>query len=243
MSYQIFASYYDELMQDVPYETWVDMTIRAASDAGISSGSLLDVGCGTGTLTRMLAKHFSVSGLDLSADMLAIAGDRESDVRMWFEGDMRDFDLGLTFDVVTSFVDSVNYVTDEEEVRAAFRSIRRHVRDGGLFLFDVHSQHKMREVFPHFSFSDKDEVKAWMWHVFPGEVPDEVEHELTFFVAEADGRYARHDEWHVQRTFAPNVYESYLKQAGFNVKQIVPMDDEDGEPERLFFVCEAVLSE
>ncbi|MDN6231872.1 MAG: class I SAM-dependent methyltransferase, partial [Staphylococcus simulans] len=101
--YEGFSQYYDELTQDQPYNQWLEIIRQATS----KRTSILDIGCGTGSLTTLLTDFKSVTGMDLSSDMLAVASQKSDSVR-WIEGDMTDFELGQNFDVITILCDSLN---------------------------------------------------------------------------------------------------------------------------------------
>src|SRR5205085_2307385 len=101
--------------------------------------SVLDLACGTGLLTRRLAREAErVVGLDASESMLSVAGSSTPghNVR-YVRGDFRDLHLDETFDAVVCGSDSLNYVQTPEELASVFRCVYRHLRPGGLFVFDV----------------------------------------------------------------------------------------------------------
>ncbi|MGL4521196.1 MAG: class I SAM-dependent DNA methyltransferase [Bacilli bacterium] len=243
MSYEVLAQFYDELMSDVPYEEWLAWTIAHLPQE--KEATLLDLGCGTGTLTIELAKHIQTIGLDYSENMLAVAYEKAQSENvnvLWLESDMRNFEVPNKVHCVTCFVDGINYLTTEEDVRATFTSVRQALHKDGMFLFDVHTPYKMTEVFPGYNYSGKAEDVAWMWHIYEGQHENEVEHELAFFLKDAQEKYDRVDELHVQRTFTAQQYTKWLEQVGFVVESVgddTHWEDRE-EPERLFFTCRAV---
>lgn len=236
MSYNRFASVYDALMQDAPYDEWEAYLRRE-----VKGGSLLDIGCGTGELSVRFARAgFQVTGIDLSDDMLAIAREKAEANGMnipLFQQDMRELDGIGQFDTAVIFCDSLNYLQSEEDVKQTFQSVCSHLKEDGLFLFDVHSSFKMNHIFTEQTFADAAEDISFIWNAFPGEYPDSVEHELTFFIQTENGEYERFDELHYQRTFEPKVYVQWLKEAGFHVEAITA-DFTNGAPapesERIF---------
>jgi len=241
-AYQHFASLYDALMAEAPYDEWLAFLKKKTAKLELSNYRLLDVGCGTGTLAMMLADAgFEVTGVDLSEEMLTIAADKaiaENQNITFVQQDMRELDLGETFPIITAFCDVVNYLETYEDVKRTFQSIYAHLENGGLFIFDVHSVYKIDHVFQGASFSFAGEALSYIWDCFDGSYEHSVEHELSFFVLEESGLYRRYDEVHRQRTFEIEAYIKALESSGFTVMAVEgdfkegPLDE---KAERLFF--------
>jgi SAM-dependent methyltransferase len=245
MSYEQFAYLYDELMQEAPYEQWVKFIKEMLVKYDVGANSLLDLACGTGELSVRLAKEgFHVTGVDLSEDMLAVAQGKadEQGVRIpFFQQDMANLEGQGLFDVVGIFCDSLNYLQTEAEVKATFSNVGEHLQQDGIFIFDVHSIYKINEVFINQTFSFNEENVSYIWNSFPGEHPNSVEHELSFFVLDDRvGKYDRVDELHFQRTYSVQQYSNWLEAAGFKLLE-VDADFEQAAPtpqsERIFFVA------
>ncbi|PLR78089.1 SAM-dependent methyltransferase [Bacillus sp. V3-13] len=245
MTYGKFAYLYDELMKDVPYDKWVDLLKEKTEKYAVDGKQLLDLACGTGQLSIRLAKAgFSVSGVDLSADMLAVAEAKAAENRLaigFYQQNMTEVTGFNEVDVAGIFCDSLNYLETEQDVKDTFRSVHSQLKKGGLFLFDVHSVYKVTQIFINQTFAVDEEKISYIWNCFPGGFPNSVEHDLTFFVLdERSGKYDRFQEYHKQRTFLISEYERWLQEAGFDVLEILA-DFEDEEPndhsERIFFMA------
>ncbi|KIQ94754.1 Glycine/sarcosine N-methyltransferase [Anoxybacillus thermarum] len=245
MTYERFASWYDQLMSDAPYNQWCALVERAVSSYQTGK-RMLDLGCGTGELALRLAeKGFDVTGVDVSEQMLAIAQmkaqERGVDLS-FFQQDMRDFGPFEPFDTIVIFCDSLNYLLQEEDVVATFSRVYDQLKSGGLFLFDVHSLFKIENVFlQHGTFASNDDQVSYIWNCYPGSWPHSVEHELTFFVRLDEGVYERVDEMHVQRTYDVDRYITWLKQAGFRLLHVWADFTEQqptNESERIFFIAQ-----
>ncbi|MDF1508285.1 class I SAM-dependent methyltransferase [Robertmurraya sp. DFI.2.37] len=242
MTYERFAYLYDELMKDVPYEQWVRIVNDSCQKYNVSGKKLLDLACGTGELSLRLQKNgYTVSGVDLSADMLTVAQAKAVDEGLaidFFQQNMVELDLLTKYDVIGIFCDSLNYLQTEEEVKQTFHQIKQFLKKDGLLIFDVHSLYKINEIFLNETFTYDDGRICYIWNCFAGEYPHSVEHELTFFVEDSSGKYERIDENHTQRSFALETYEQWLTEAGFTVLETI--GDFAGEPqansERVFFV-------
>jgi SAM-dependent methyltransferase len=244
MNYQAFATLYDHLMADAPYDEWVAFTKRSLGVDSLQGLSVLDVGCGTGELLiRLLQEGADVTGVDLSSEMLVVARDKCAAIKkqpLLLHQDMRNLEELGQFDIVTIYCDSLNYLETPEDVMTTFASVYNQLPEGGLLLFDVHSTTKVEEGFIGQTFADADDEVSYIWHSFAGEHEASVEHELTFFVQEANGSYNRYDELHNQRTYSISDYTAWLEGAGFTVEGISSDFNENpptDESERIFFVA------
>ena len=239
-SYTEFAAVYDELMTDIPYDAYVDLLDEAAG--GIAGKRVLDIGCGTGLLSVKLAKQGAqVTGIDLSADMLAVAEQRARALSLpvqFIEQPMQQLTGFTDFDLAVIAIDSLNYVADKEDVKATFRCIYSSLAVGGVLVFDVHSTFKTDVIFMEGPFTFDDGRIAYIWETEEGEQPHSVDSELAFFIQQANGLYSRFDEVHSQRTFEVHDYVEMLMEAGFSVERIfADWEDEppNEESERIFF--------
>ena len=245
MSYEHFAYLYDKLMNDAPYDEWVQFVKERIQKYNVNGGDLLDLACGTGELSVRFAKEgFTVTGVDLSSDMLAVAQAKSGveGVRIpFYEQNMIDLEMPGRFDIIGIFCDSINYLQTEEDVVSTFANVYQHLNVGGIFIFDVHSILKITQGFINQTFTLNEDHLAYIWNSFPGDTPNSVEHELSFFVLdELTGKYDRFDELHRQRTFPVQQYSNWLGDAGFKLLE-TSADFENMEPraqsERIFFVA------
>ncbi|MGG0413058.1 class I SAM-dependent DNA methyltransferase [Peribacillus simplex] len=245
MTYERFAYVYDELMKDAPYEKWLMILTAKLEQYGIGGRKVLDLACGTGEMTVELAQHgFEVTGVDLSDEMLLVANEKAVKLGLsipLFQQNMAELEGLGQFDCVTIFCDSLNYLRDEEDIVKTFSRVHEHLKDGGLFLFDIHSIYKMEEIFRDNTFAVNGEEVSYIWDCFPGEEPYSVEHDLSFFVRDDEsGLYDRFDELHYQRTYPVEQYKKWLEQTGFTVSEIMADLEEAPlvtETERILFVA------
>ncbi|GAF15409.1 methyltransferase [Bacillus sp. JCM 19045] len=241
MSYTHFAQLYDQLMGHVDYNQWLNYMKQTLKRENLSGLSVLDLGCGTGELlVRLKQAGGHVTGVDLSEDMLAIAQKKLTASGFncqLLQGDMSELDAIGSFDVVSIFCDSLNYLSNENEVKKTFANCFNLINDGGWLLFDVHSPYKINQ-FIDATFAEVDDEISYIWNSFQGEEPLSIEHELTFFVKQKNGSYDRLEELHKERSYAVHQYKTWLKQAGFLTIQVTAdfsMNQPSETSERLFF--------
>lgn len=238
--YEQFASVYDYLMQDVPYDQYVSWVLSKAPVQEFPK--LLDVGCGTGTLTlKFHALGYDVSGIDLSEDMLSIANNRLQSVGInipLIAMSMDEIEGFSNIDIVTIPIDSINYLKDEQQVIETLQRIYTTLREGGQLLFDVHSLYKMDDIFMQSPFTYDDGEITYLWYTEQGECDHSVYHDMTFFVRDDETeQFDRFDEQHFQRTYPVEIYKKWLKEVGFQ-EVIITADWTETEPteksERIF---------
>jgi SAM-dependent methyltransferase len=214
-SYTEFATLYDYLMDEAPYNEWVNLVDRTMGH----EGELLELGAGTGTLAaRLIQKGYQLTVSDLSEEMLTIAEQKIrplSESASFYVLDMRDFRLDHLFDGVLLFCDAINYLPDDQAIKETFQTVFTHLKPGGAFLFDAHSMKKMERFLEQQTFGSSDPSISYLWECFPGETEASVVHDLTFFVQQDNGLYKRIEETHEQRTYPLSHFSAILKAIGF----------------------------
>jgi SAM-dependent methyltransferase len=185
---------------------------------------ILDLACGTGAAAVALARRkFEVTGVDGSQAMLARAAERSARWKVavdWRQASLTALDLPGGYDLATCFYDSLNHLTDPEDLRKAFFGIRRSLAPGGLFFFDMNTRYALETVWNGVSDSHLDERYARFWtsHFDPETGLGRLE--TTYFVAGPDGRYARVEAVHRARGYDPDVVVAMLEEAGFTPLEV-----------------------
>jgi len=225
MSYERFAYAYDRLMEGMPYGEWLSFLRASLRLFDAHPATIADLGCGTGALAIPLAlEGYRVTGIDLSADMLAVARQKAErrnalarpDAIRWLEQDLREWQLDEPVDAAISFCDCLNYLLEEDDIRAAFRQTYAGLKPGGLFLFDVHTPQQLlayAEAQPFF-LNEPDVSYIWTSELDGRRV--QIEHDLTIFMRDGETDvFRRIEELHVQRAYALDWLEAELVAAGF----------------------------
>ena len=149
-AYTSFARVYDAFMDNIPYEEWGRYIRSLLEEYGVRERLVLDLGCGTGSMTEVLAGYgYDMIGVDLSADMLEIAMEKRQqsghDI-LYLQQDMRSFELYGTVAAVVCVCDSMNYILEEEDLTEVFRLVNNYLDPGGIFVFDLNTVYKYEEL-------------------------------------------------------------------------------------------------
>lgn len=224
--YESFARVYDTFMDNVPYDQWAEDYGRIMKEHGIQDGIVLDLGCGTGSLTLRLAeKGYDMIGVDYSMDMLEIAREKsEGKDILYLEQDMREFELYGTVGAVLCVCDSINYILEPEEVEEVFSLVDNYLDPQGLFIFDFNTDYKYREIIGERVIAEDRENMSFIWDNYYDEESRINEYALSIFVQEKDDLYRKYQELHYQRGYSLEEMKEYLEKAG-----LVFLSAEDGE--------------
>ncbi len=243
-AYTAFAYVYDEYMDNIPYDEWGQYMIELLKANGIKKGhSVVDLGCGTGTVTRMLDKEgYDIVGIDMSEDMLAIASEKilETNQEILYScQDMREFELPYKVDAFTSIGDSMNYITTVSDLESVFSCVFDNLKDGGVFVFDLKTIHFFRDILADNTYAENRDESAFIWDNYYNEEERNNEYDLAVFVMNEDGSFNRYEEQHFQHGFELEEVEMAAKNAGLKVLAVYDAFT-DNKPEinseRVYFV-------
>ena len=244
--YKDFAFFYDLLMKNADYESRFDYIIGLLAENGIGEGILLDMACGTGTLSKMFAqKGFDVVGVDASEEMLSKAQEKKLEENfdaLFLCQKMEELDLFGTLDAAGCTLESLNHVTEKEKIREIFRRVALFMNDGGVFVFDVNTLYKHREVLGNnaFVFDTENVFCAWQNTLLEDGETTQIDLDIFESDEEEDDVYVRYSEEFFERGYELNFLKKTLEQFRFEVVGIY--DDMTKEPikensERAVFVC------
>ena len=240
-AYTSFAQVYDLFMDEVPYDEWCARIADTLKEYGIEEGLVLDLGCGTGSMTeRMAARGFDMIGVDVSEEMLELADAKRrksgQDI-LYLQQDMRNFELYGTVRAIISVCDSLNYIPEEEQLLQVFRLAYNYLDPDGAFLFDMNTVYKYEKILGESTIAENREEGSFIWENYYDEQEHLNEYDLTIYVQEDDGRYSRFEETHFQRAYETERIPKLLDEAGFQTEKLLDADTKEAagpQTERIF---------
>ena len=240
--YGRFAEIYDRLTFDVGYREMADFLEQIFQKSGQRPSLVLDLACGTGSLTGELASRgYDMIGVDASEEMLMAAREKtQCGGVLFLEQPMQEFELYGTVDAIVCALDSVNYITDYEELVQVFTLCNNYLNPNGLLLFDINSPYKYQTVLADNVYTYETDDIFYTWENVYDEASKLCDFYLTFFLEQENGLYERFDEAHTQRCYTEGEILSALETAGFTVREVYDgysFAPVKAESERIFYEC------
>ncbi len=218
-AYTSFAAVYDTFMDNIPYEEWAEYLTELLKEYGISEGLVLDLGCGTGNMTELLAKAgYDMIGVDNAEEMLEIAMDKRAasgqDI-LYLLQDMREFELYGTVKGIVSICDSINYITEEKELLDVFRLANNYLDPKGVLVFDFNTVYKYKEVLGNQTIAEDRDDCSFIWDNYYYEDERINEYELSLFIKEDNSElYRKYQETHFQKAYDLDTIKRLVEESG-----------------------------
>lgn len=247
--YTSLAPVYDRLNADIDYAAWADyIEGQFARFAAKKPESVLDLACGTGSMTVELARRgYDMTGIDLSEDMLAMArqkcdGERFAHPVLLVRQNMTEFELYGTVDAITCCLDSLNYLTTADDLTRTLLHVHNYLNPDGLFLFDMNAPAKFERVYSDNAYVLEDEGILCAWQNAYNPRSKLCDFYLSIFTEENDGRWARFDEVQRERCWSLRTMKKLLAECGFELLSL--SEDFEGaeisaDTERWYFTARA----
>lgn len=247
--YSVFAYYYDDLTQNVNYhERALYFNSLIEKFGGNTSGVLLDMACGTGSICEEMAKlGYDVIGADISEGMLNVAMDKKFDSGLniqYVKQDMRNLDMFGTMDVILCVLDSLNHLPTIQDIQQTFERVSLFTEPNGLFIFDMNTLYKHKEVLANNSYIYETDDVFCAWENYYNASDNRVDITLNFFErCDANGKYNRYIEEFSEWAYSIDDILKALDSAG--LKLIAMYDDDTFNPpsehsQRVVFVSKKV---
>lgn len=247
-TYSKFALVYDNLMDNIPYDEWTSYLKKLLDDYDIKEGIIAELGCGTGNITERLAEYgYDMIGIDNSPEMLDIAmqkGAANKSSSLYLCQDMREFELYGTVRAVISLCDSINYITDKDDLVTIMRLVNNYLDPGGLFIFDFNTLHYYRDVVADNTIAeDRDDI-SFIWDNYFDEDTNINELALSLFVkdkeSESDDIYKKYSELHLQKAYTLDEIKEAIAASGLEfitAFNAFTSDTPDEDSERIYIIA------
>jgi len=204
-AYTSFAEVYDTFMDNIDYEVWGEYLHGLLKAFQVSEGVVAELGCGTGSMTEILAaRGYDMIGIDAAVEMLQKADQKRVDSGhdiLYLNQDMRELELYGTVKAVVCICDSLNYITEPEELCEVFRLVNRYLDPGGVFIFDFNTEYKYREILGEQTIAENRDEGSFIWENYYDSEDLINEYDLTLFIKAENGYYQKYEETHYQRAY------------------------------------------
>lgn len=271
--YTGFAEVYDMFMDNVPYDKWAKYLQKLLKENGAKEGIVCELGCGTGKMTRRLRDMgYDMIGIDISQDMLQIAMEQETILKkagtqnadinkveskhtksdkkknyeiLYLNQDMREFELYGTVAAVVSVCDSMNYITEKEDLLTTFKLVRNYLDPGGVFIFDMNTPYYYKKKLGEQTICENRDEGSFIWENYYDPDTKINEFDMTIYIRRntndaAHELYERFEETHFQRAYSISEVKALLKRAGLKdikVYKAFTKDTPDTVTERVYFLA------
>ncbi len=235
------SSFYDQMV-GADYQSICDFICNKIEKYNPSANLLVDLGCGSGTLSMLLSeKGYDIIGVDNSDAMLSKAIQKSTFTKdiLWLQQDMTDLDLYGTVDVIICTLDGFNYLYDEDMLQETIRRCSLFLNPNGLLIFDVNTKYKYESILQNQCFVYETSDAYCIWET--DKEDDDIYFDLTFFIKQKDGRYIRKEETQQQHYFSPDTIKFLLQQNKLICKEICDdytKAEKDSENQRIVFIAQ-----
>ncbi len=246
-AYGGFAQVYDMFMDNVDYHQWCSYAITLLHQYGMQDGTLVEIGCGTGTGTMLFTKAgYDMIGIDISQEMLEIAeSKKETEDIVYVLQDATELELPFPVPAMVSIGDSMNYITDYGDFMQVLKKVRQFLEPDGIFVFDLKTRKYFSDIGETTIAEDREEC-SFIWENYFDEETNINEYYLSVFVRGEDGRYDKYEEEHFQRGYTLDEVKKAVEAAGLKMERIYEaFSEREGseENDRVYVVVRNVQDE
>ncbi len=242
--FTVLSEYYDRL-NGADYKRYAEFVKEIFKKHGSGKEELvLDLACGTGALTQELSSlGYDMIGADISPDMLMIATQKAIENGkniLYICQDMRTFELYGTVSAVVSALDGINYLTEKEDVIKCFKNVRNYLDPNGLFIFDINSPYRFKEVLSKRDYFLEGDGVYLGWRNVYHPIKGICEFYLTLFIEDEDGAYTKREEIQTEKIWKLSEIKEMLSEAGLELVEVYSDYDmtlAKENDEKWYFIC------
>ncbi len=242
-AYTVFSTVYDKLMNDVPYEKWLENIKKIWEKYGLEPELIVDLCCGSGTMTKLLTDDgLDVIGIDKSFEMLMEARDKLP-TNLFLNQDMTEFELFGTVDSILCLCDSMNYLLEEKQVLKTLKLCDNYLNPKGLLIFDINTEYKFKELLGTNTYGGNFDDFSYIWENYYDEEKQMHEYNTTFFIKDEDGLYEKSEEVHYEKSYTIETMKKLIEQSGLELLGVFDenlFEEPKETSERIYFVCREV---
>jgi len=223
-AYEALAAFYDELTKDVDYHALASRYESLITQGSKKPELILDLACGTGRLTRIFAdRGYQMIGVDASEEMLAKAGEHESDI-LYLHQTLDTLDLYGTVDAAICSLDGLNYLPPAELI-PALRRIFLFLNPGAVFAFDLNTAEKLQSQDGEFFCDERDDLLC-IWRASFDQEEGACIYDFDLFARQAGDLWTRQSETHIEYAYTTEDIRTKLEETGFENIQITNSEEE-----------------
>lgn len=241
--YNSFSKVYDKFAYDIDYGKFVDYYEKIFEKFNVKPELVLDICCGTGSLTTLMSQKYDMIGVDFSVDMLNIAQTKNKDGKiLYLCQSMCDFELYGTVDACYSSLDSINYILEENDLYKHFKLVHNYLNPDGIYIFDISTLYKFKNILSDNVFTDECDEAFFVWQNDYDEEEKLNTMYLDVFLKNENGAYDRITEEHTERGYLPSYVSKVVKKCGFEILGIFDefsFEKYKNNSNRIFFVIQA----
>lgn len=242
-NYTYLSEVYDIFMDNIPYEDWSKYIICLLKEHNVDTGLVLDLGCGTGAITELLASEgYDLIGVDSSQEMLSMAYEKKelskNDI-LYICQDMRELELYGTVKAAVSVCDSLNYINNSQDLLKVFKLVNNYLDPKGIFIFDINTPEKYKKIGDRV-IAENREDSSFIWENSYFENEEINQYDVTMFIEDNSGKYDKVEETHIQKAYSFEEIKKIIDESGLEF--VCAYDSYTNNPcnkesERICFVC------
>lgn len=243
--YEILAPFYDTFMKEVPYKDWVNFIEKIWKSHKLTPELVLDLACGTGSLSKILAKRgYDTIGIDSSSQMLMVAKEKDNKT-MYLNQDMKSFELYGTVDAIVCLCDGMNYMLKEKHLMKVLKLCNNYLNPNGLLIFDMNTKNYFKNLEKQ-NFMHNEEDESYICETFFDKKTNINTYETTIFSKIQNSKYEegsifkRSLDYQEQRAYSKTKVIELIEKSGLKLEDIYSdgtFVKPNNKTNKIYYVC------